>query len=97
MNDSVFISLIILVTMNSLFVGYFIGKSFCNNYQIDKNKSFFDKEKHQNKKNISIDDTKYVSEIRIDGLEKKYTSLGETKTSDENISGSINKLKNMKG
>jgi hypothetical protein len=29
-------------------------------------------------------------------MEKKYESLGEIKKSEENISNSINKLKNMK-
>ena len=46
---------------------------------------------------ISIDNTKVVVDIKTEGLEKKYDSLGDVKNTQENISGSINKLKNMKG
>jgi hypothetical protein len=60
----------------------------------NKRKKEFISEK---KDNIKIDDKKIVTEIKTDGLEKKYQNLGETKISDENISSSINKLKNMKG
>jgi hypothetical protein len=45
---------------------------------------------------ISIDDSKFVTDIKTDGMEKKYSSIAETKTSSEDISGSISKLKNMK-
>jgi hypothetical protein len=53
--------------------------------------------KLKNKQKIDIDDKKIVTDIRIDGLEKKYQEITETKQSDENISSSINKLKSMKG
>lgn len=46
---------------------------------------------------ISIDETKFVTDIKTDNLEKKYQSLGDIKQSTESISQSINKLKNMKG
>ena len=100
MTDYVLISLIILVHINSLCVGYFVGKSVCFNSENNssKNKSFFTQQKEQIKdRGISIDSTKFVADINTDGMEKKYLGLGDTQISNDNISGSINKLKNMKG
>jgi len=48
------------------------------------------------KQSILIDSSKFVTSITTDGMEKKYTTLGEIKDSNENISSSVNKLKNMK-
>lgn len=85
-------------------VGYVLGKISSTNgviqYGSTKPKSFFDKEKDDsldNSKTPLIDSSKFVVNIKTDGMEKKYQSLGETKTSNENISNSISKLKNMKG
>ena len=61
----------------------------------DRPKNFFD-DKVVNNKKISIDSTKVVTDIKTDNLEKKYESLGEFKQSEDNISGSISKLKNLK-
>lgn len=46
---------------------------------------------------ISIDSSKFVVDIKTDGLEKKYQSLGDIKGTEETIESSVNKLKNMKG
>jgi hypothetical protein len=46
---------------------------------------------------ISIDSSKFVVDIKTDGLEKKYQQLGDVKESQETIDSSVNKLKNMKG
>ena len=46
---------------------------------------------------IPIDSTKIVTNISTSGIEKKYTELGDVKKSEENITSSIDKLKNMKG
>lgn len=54
-------------------------------------------ESHKRPSKIAIDETKYVTEIKTDDLIIKYDSLAETKVSSENISNSVNKLKNMKG
>jgi hypothetical protein len=45
---------------------------------------------------VEIDDSKYVTEINTKGLEKKYSSIGEKKESKDDISSSIDKLKNLK-
>lgn len=78
---------------------------FCAGYLLGQNRSYngVSNTRTTNKKtdnkpnNISIDDTKYVVDIKTTGLEKKYDKIGETKESSENITGSINKLKQLKG
>jgi hypothetical protein len=80
-------------------IGYFIGKQSANgvyNTAINKPNNFFDNIKKANKNNLEINDTKFVTEIKTDGMEKKYEALGETKQSTENITESISKLKNLK-
>lgn len=83
------------------FIGYFIGKQSntgVSNIVVSSSKpvSFFDNNATEKPKAITIDDSKFVTDIKTDNLEKKYTQLGEIKQSEENITGSINKLKNMK-
>jgi len=96
----IFFSITLLAIGVCLFlIGYFIGKqstigvsNIINNV---KPTSFFNEESNKNK-TLSIDDTKYVVDIKTSDMEKKYESLGDIKKSEENISNSINKLKNMK-
>jgi hypothetical protein len=81
------------------FVGYILGqlRSLSGVSPIQKQRkisNFFDKDQAQS---ISIDSTKVVTKIETDGLEKKYSKLGDIKQSEDNISSSVNKLKNMKG
>jgi murein L,D-transpeptidase YafK len=94
--------IIILICLNiiCLMLGYLIGK--LNNNQMTIFDNQYLKDNNLNMKNssqtkINIDSSKIVLPINTENLEKKYTSLGETKNSQENIEGSINKLKNMKG
>lgn len=96
----IFFSITLLAIGVCLFlIGYFIGKQsntgVFNSVVNTKPASFFDDVK-KDKKTVSIDDTKYVVDIQTSGMEKKYDSLGDIKKSEENISNSINKLKNMK-
>lgn len=94
-----FSSTLLVIGVCLFLIGYFIGKqntvgvsNIVNNV---KPTSFFNEE--SKKSNVlSIDDTKYVVDIKTSGMEKKYDSLGDIKKSEENISNSINKLKNMK-
>jgi hypothetical protein len=65
--------------------------------QINDMVSVKSKTENRNKTAIEIDDTKYVSKINTGGLEKKYDSLGDVKKTDQSISSSVNKLKNLKG
>ena len=51
----------------------------------------------EDKESIEIDDTKYVSKISTDNLEKKYESLGKVKSTQNDTASSVSKLKNLKG
>jgi hypothetical protein len=80
-------------------IGYFVGKRSGNGVYsntINRSGSFFDSAKEEKKTKVVINDTKFVTEIKTDGMEKKYENLGEIKQSTENITDSINKLKNLK-
>jgi hypothetical protein len=96
----IFFSITLLVIGVCLFfIGYFIGKQRnlgVSTVGLSKPSGFFDHNKEEKKTKIIIDDAKFVTEIRTDNMEKKYESLGEVKQSTEDISNSINKLKNMK-
>jgi predicted PurR-regulated permease PerM len=96
----IFFSITLLAIGVCLFlIGYFIGKQsvigVSNVVNNVKPTSFFNEESSKNKP-LSINDTKYVVDIKTSDMEKKYESLGDIKKSEENISNSINKLKNMK-
>ena len=90
-------SLYIIVCMNIICgsVGYILGM-MSNKEEIPKVKSFFTKRDDKIEQSIDINDSTYVSEINTKGLEKKYTTLGETQQSTEDISSAVNKLKNIK-
>lgn len=93
--------LAILVCGSVFFLlGYILGKLSSQQNIGSQPVSFFKKEKNNqtiNESKISIDDTKYVTEISTVGLEKKYQAMGEIKNTNENIESSVSKLKNMKG
>jgi len=98
------ILVLILLFLNIIFfcIGYLIGKSTINYQVLDRTSISTRKIKEisdnqTNKPLINIDDTKIVTKINTDNLEKKYDTLGEVKSSQENLTSSINKLKNMKG
>jgi|694.fasta_scaffold139653_2 hypothetical protein len=98
-NNSIIILVIIILIINSFFIGYLLGRSVSTKGVSNNNtKSFFKREHEKLNTNnpISIDDKKFVADIKTDGLEKKYDSLGDIKKSEENISNSVNKLKNLK-
>lgn len=99
-DDFIKLILVFIFSINAFAIGYFLGKQNSSQGFSEAPGSFFKQQKTTNntqRTNIEIDDKKFVGDIKTDTLEKKYDSLGETKTSSENISGAINKLKNMKG
>lgn len=103
MIDTVHILLIILILLNVVFffLGYSIGRLHSSQTNVESQPiSFFSKQGSaiidKTIKKVNIDETKYVTNIETSNMEKKYTSLGETKTSNENIGSSIDKLKNLK-
>lgn len=99
-NTLVIVIILLHLNIFSFIAGYLLGKVGTNIGVFNsepKPQSFFKDNLNKTKKNISIDEKKYVVQINTDNLEKKYETLGETKTSNDNISSSVNKLKNMKG
>jgi hypothetical protein len=98
MTDDVFLSVIIVIlNTNSFLIGYLLGRTRNNGVISSNTQSFFTRS--QDKKlqnNLSIDDKKFVTDIKTDGLERKYNTLGDIKQTEDNISDSVNKLKNLK-
>lgn len=92
-NESIIIAIILILNIFSILIGYIFGR--INNNIYSETPSFFNKQKSENK--VSIDSTKIVTNINTSGLEKKYTNIGNTTETTENITTSINKLKSMKG
>ena len=94
-----FTSTLLVLGVCLFLIGYFMGKQsntgVFTHVTNTRPTSFFEESK-KDKKILTIDDTKYVVDIKTEGMEKKYESLGDIKKSEENISDSINKLKNMK-
>ena len=97
-NDAIIISILIIVNFICGIIGYFIGV-FTNKGVYNNPQSFFKQQKNKNESvtsNLSIDDKKLVVDIKTDGMERKYESFGDIKKTEENISNSVNKLKNLK-
>lgn len=89
--------IIVVLILNAFFIGYLLGKNR-SPVGVTNTSSFFDKNKiTPQKTSVQINDTKCVLDIKTDNLIKKYDELGEKSISNENISNSINKLKNLKG
>jgi hypothetical protein len=102
MIDLQVILIIILLFLNliCLGLGYLFGMLNHSRFTTtDETRNIYSSQpnKTKNIEKIEIDTSKIVTKIKTDDLEKKYTSLGETKSSQENIQSSVNKLKNMKG
>ncbi len=83
-------------------MGFVIAYMQNNGNQMPTTKinSFFDKQKKAEKvKSIQIDDTKVVldKDIKTNNLQKKFDKLGTNTKKKNDISSSVNKLKNMRG
>jgi len=98
--ETIFILIISLCfSILTFLIGYIIGKISNLNGVYDnsnKNKLFNSQKKYDSQPKITIDDTKFVLDIKTDSLEKKYDSLGDIKKTEEKIDQSINKLKQLK-
>lgn len=103
MNIILEVTIFVCLCITSFCLGFLLGK--LNGIQVltttEKEiqvKKYRQKEQPVEEKiNIEIDSRKVVTDIKTDGLEKKYDTLGEVKQSTENIGSSINKLKNLRG
>ncbi len=102
MDSKVLIIFCLLVcNILSCLIGYILGKlNGLSNIEYATTKSFFTKEKQKQTQSIvspvSIDEKKFVGDINTSDLEKKYNNITDIKQSNENISSSVNKLKNLK-
>jgi hypothetical protein len=97
-NSALIISVLFILIIFSFVLGYLVGRlngsqgvSYIGRVSKNSQQSINQLSK------IDIDEKKFVVDINTNGLEKKYTELGETKQTQENISSAIDKLKNMKG
>jgi hypothetical protein len=88
----------LIVCINCYIIGYLMGRrvSPAETYGVFKNNKKFT-QSNQIPSAVSIDETKVVTNISTDSLVKKYDELGDKTISNDNISSSVNKLKNMKG
>ena len=98
-SNHLFIFLLLILNINSFLIGYLAGRQRNHNVSLENSdyKIFRNKKQQLEKSQISIDDKKFVVDINTANLEKKYSNLGEATQSSDNISGSVNKLKNIKG
>lgn len=97
-NSAIIISVLFIFTIFSFILGYLLGKINSNQGVFNSGKIYKNNQQTANQlSKIDIDEKKFVVDINTNGLEKKYTQLGETKQTQENISSAIDKLKNMKG
>jgi hypothetical protein len=88
------VSLQVLVFIGGVFVGRMIG-----NHSDNGQYTSFSSKPNNNKKeksNISIDSKTFVTDIKTEGMEKKFTNMTETTSTSIDISSSVNKLKNLK-
>jgi alpha-N-acetylglucosamine transferase len=89
----------ILVAIFCVYIGIQIAKSL----NIETDNKYYKKNTRTKKEPteiispIEIDEKKIVIDINTNDLTKKFNTLGEVTNSENNISSSINKLKNMKG
>lgn len=88
----------LVVCLNCFLIGYLLGKNANHSNYNGVSRGVRTQQIKDIKTNqsVSIDETKVVTSINTDNLTKKYDELGDKVVSDENISSSINKLKNMK-
>lgn len=94
----------VLFSIIFLFLGFLLARSLKQtNEKEEKIESFFQKENKKSKQDnskknttIDIDESVHVVNINTENLEKKYEKMGNTKSTQEDISSGIEKLKNMK-
>lgn len=96
------INIYILITINvlSLTIGYILGKLSSISgvsYNSQGKTRTFGINNNQNISSISIDESKYITDLSTNNIEKKYTKIAEEIKSQDDISDSISKLKKMKG
>jgi len=83
------------------FIGFLLGK---NNTQVISKELFLEKSQRKSKdyekvvekmQKITIDDSKFVSNIDISDMEKKYDNIAPSVEINDNIDASVNKLSSL--
>jgi hypothetical protein len=98
-NEQIIVIILLILNLLSFVVGFILGKIWSINgvtNTVVKPKSFLDNTKISTV-SANIDERIVITDIKTDNMVKKYDNLGEVKQSTENISSSVNKLKQMKG
>ncbi len=97
MDSNFLLSILLYLNIVSFILGYLFSNIRATTYALDNK---YDKNIRQKNSNIvstiNIEDDKYVVAIDTSNIEKKYDTLGDVKQTTENISNSIDKLKNLK-
>lgn len=94
------LTLTVFLAISLFIMGIYVGRFFCShNQEYEKPMSFLKTASHKAsvKNSITIDDTKVVTKIDTDGMEKKYSQMTKDSIKENTIKSSVNKLKNMKG
>ena len=95
MTICIIVSLQILVFCGGIVVGKMTGTNInTGQYNTFSNKT--QNNPNNNKSNILIDSKTFVTDIKTEGMEKKFTNMTETTNTSVDISTSVNKLKNLK-
>lgn len=101
----------LLLAFGAFALGYLIGRvdslharlhnlehgSPARDFKLDKPKKWFTQDTPAARQPISIDNSKFVTEVSTAGLEKpEDVALGEKKTVQDDISASVSKLAHLK-
>lgn len=76
-------------------VGRMTGKPYLGDPRIDPKGSFFNPQLKQ-KKNVEIDEKRFVTTVTTDSLEKKGKDLGTKTTVEDDVGSSVSKLAMLK-
>ena len=101
-NNTFIILGILAISLNMIF--FCLGYGWCKIISLNQenmHSSGFGTVKKNNTKTphmqlATIDEKKVVVNIKTDGLEKKYDTLGDVKQTEDSINNSVNKLKNFR-
>jgi len=102
MEDTIQLVLYLSLFLNLVFfiLGYIVAKIYHSQHNIGSQSNLWVNNRSTNNvksaTKIAIDESKYVTDINLSGIEKKYDELGDTKVSNDQIASSVDKLKNLK-
>lgn len=99
MNEPMILTINILLYATAFILGFIVGKMSGNagigDPRIDPKGSFFNQQIRQ-RKNVEIDEKKFVTAISTDSLEKKGKELGTKTVVNDDVGSSVSKLAMLK-